>query len=84
MKIFVYTIYITSGCAPRVYGIYIRMHMEGHKNSIKPSQDLYVAVKENHIGSAVSEILRYRPKKLTTLYNRIYSINMISPSKARS
>ena len=26
-------------------------------------------VKENHISSAVSEILRYRQKKLTTLYN---------------
>ena len=29
-------------------------------------------VKENQIGSAVSEILRYRQKKLTTLYNRIH------------
>ena len=28
-------------------------------------------VKENHIGSAISEILRYRQKMLTTLYNRI-------------
>ncbi len=28
-------------------------------------------VKENHIGPAVSEILRYRQKKLTTLYSRI-------------
>ena len=27
--------------------------------------------KENHIGSAVNEILRYRQKRLTTLYNRI-------------
>ena len=27
-------------------------------------------VKENHIGLAVSEILRYRQKKLTTLYNK--------------
>ena len=29
------------------------------------------SVKENHIGLAVSEIFRYRQKKLTTLYNRI-------------
>ena len=28
-------------------------------------------VKENPIGSAGSEIIRYRQKKLTTLYNRI-------------
>ncbi len=28
-------------------------------------------VKENHIDSAVSEILRYKQKKLTTFYNRI-------------
>ena len=28
-------------------------------------------VKENHIGSVVSEILCYRQKKLTTLYNGI-------------
>ena len=26
---------------------------------------------ENHIGLAVSEILRHKQKKLTTLYNRI-------------
>ena len=29
-------------------------------------------VKKKYIGLAVSEILRYRQKKLTTLYNRIY------------
>ena len=28
-------------------------------------------VKKKHIGSAFSEILRYRQKKLSTLYNRI-------------
>ena len=28
-------------------------------------------VNKNHIGSAVKEILHYRQKKLTTLYNRI-------------
>ena len=29
-------------------------------------------VKENNISSAVSEILRYRSKKITTLYNRMF------------
>ena len=30
------------------------------QNSYKPSQDLYEVVKESHIGSAISEILRDR------------------------
>ena len=29
-----------------------------------------VIVKETHIGSAVSKILQYRQKKVTTLYNK--------------
>ena len=33
-------------------------------------------VKENYIGSVVSEILRHRQKKLTTLYNRIEHFKM--------
>ena len=36
-------------------------------------------LKENHIGSEVSEILRYKQKKglLNTLYNRIGLINLL-------
>ena len=30
----------------------------------------YCTVKENNIGRVLSEILRYRQKNLTTLYNR--------------
>ena len=36
-------------------------------------------VKENHIGSAVSEILRYRQKKLANLWNRINTIIIFNP-----
>ena len=63
--------------------------MKGQKNSLKHCPFLFIrieyskiegpvrsfTVKENHIGLAVSEILRYRQKKLTALYNRITQIN---------
>ena len=64
----------------------IRKDMKVQKNNLKPYNDFFIKIKqpkttlgpirsftlkENHIGSAVSEILCYRQKKLTTLYNRI-------------
>ena len=64
----------------------IRRDMKVQKNNLKPYNDFFIKIKqpkttlgpirsftlkENHISSAVSEILRYRQKKLTTLYNRI-------------
>ena len=69
----------TSGYAPSIQGLYNRRNMEGQKNSLKPYlYRLFIkeqpktilrpissfTVKEDHIGSAVCEILRYRQKNL--------------------
>ena len=59
----------------------IRRYMKGHEKLLKPYNDFYkikqpktnlcpmrsFILKENHIVSAVTEIHRYRQKKLTTL-----------------
>ena len=67
-------------------GLFIRRHVKGKKNSLKPYSDLFIKIKQpktasrpirsltvkrNNIDSAIIEILRIRQKKLTTSYNRI-------------
>ena len=64
----------------------IRRDMKVQKNNLKPYNDFFIKIKqpkttlgpirsftlkENHIGSAVSKILHYRQKKVTSIYNRI-------------
>ena len=71
----------------------IKRDMKVQKNNLKPYNDYFIKIKqpkttlgpirsftlkENHIGSAVSEILRYRQKKLITLYIRIRIIIILN------
>ena len=66
-------LYYTSGYAPRKFFGHLRLGWRyAPSKSLKtfPGPLISYTVKENHI----SEILRYRPKKLTPLYNRIAGV----------
>ena len=67
--------YRTSGCVPSIYGFYIQRNKEGQKKNLNQYKHFLIkikwpktipgpirsfTVKENHIGSVVSEILHYR------------------------